>query len=383
MDGPEDTLGNRLRIAQVVSGISRSDAGPSYSVTRLSEALAKSHDVTLHALEPRPQSQPSVDAVFYEQLPIARSLGISPAMKRGLFRAAPKIDTMHFHGLWMMPNVYPKQAVRGTDCALVMSPRGMLDPWALRWSSRRKAIFRRFLQNSVLDAVDCFHATSEKEALAIREAGYTAPIAVIPIGVDVPPKIKKHPTEQRTLLYLGRLHPVKNVEGLIRAWATICGRHRDWRLVIAGPGERRYVANLRRIGAKVPGIEFRDPAYGQMKTELLASADLLVLPSHTENFGVVVSEALAHGVPVVSSTGAPWEGLVSNSCGWWTAVDHDSLVSILDLALSAPASELGSMGANGRAWMSRDFDWSLVARRTADVFAWLSCGNSRPDTVTT
>lgn len=359
-----------MRIHHIVADIHRQDSGPSYSVVRLAEELRKlGHDVHLHTLDPRPERDPEVLAHFYARRPYLRSLGISPSMRRGLARAAEDADIMHFHGLWMMPNVYPAWAVRRTNCRLVMSPRGMLDPWALQWNRRRKWFFGHAAQYRALRAVHAFHATSEAEMKAIQSAGYHSPTSVIPIGIDMPVLMGDRPEAGgRRVLYLGRLHPKKNLEALIRAWTRVESQFPDWSLTIAGPGEASYAAHLRTLVASSARARLVPPAYGPAKAELLASADLFVLPTHSENFGIVVAEALSFGIPVIVSTGAPWAGIEDHECGWWVENGINSLAEALSSAMSQKPAELQKAGLRGRTWMQREFSWSSVALQTEHAY---------------
>jgi glycosyltransferase involved in cell wall biosynthesis len=290
---------------------------------------------------------------------------------------------MHFHGLWMMPNVYPGWAVRGTNCPLVMSPRGMLDPWALSWKKRRKVLFGRTLQDPVINRVDCFHATSSAEADGIRTTGAEAPIAIIPIGVDLPVIGRRAARTDRLAIYLGRLHPVKNVEGLLRAWAQTETRHPDWNLTIAGPGEVDYVAGLKTLARdlRVQRVAFRGATHGTDKAALLSSADLLVLPTFSESFGVIVAEALSYSIPVVATEGAPWSVLNEVECGWWIPNTLESLTATLNEALSLPESDLRAMGARGRSLVERDYSWNEIGRSMTSVYRWLRSGGDRPNCV--
>ena len=283
-------------------------------------------------------------------------------------------DIMHFHGLWMMPNVYPGWAVKDTDCSLVFSPRGMLDEWALNWSKGRKSVFWNTMQRRVIERVDCFHATSDMEAEAIRNAGFTAPIAVIPIGIDIPSTATRSANSgTRVLLYLGRLHPKKNVEALLHSWAQLQGAHADWSLSIVGEGDASYVAGLKLLSATLgtERVDFHGPAYGDDKLTIYAHADLYVLPTFSENFGISVAEALSNSIPVVTTRGAPWSGLIENHAGWWTDTDDSSIATALDDAMSHDRRELHAMGRNGQEWMRREFRWSEVASQMVRTYRWL------------
>lgn len=362
-----------MRIVQVVPHVHQEASGPTYSVTSLSRALARrGHDVYLHALEPS-VSIDECTTIFHPARKVARKLGFSPSMRRALKREMYEADVIHSHGLWMMPNIYPEVVSRGGSALLVKSPRGTLDPAALGISRFRKKAFWHLAQKRALTRDHLIHATSQPEANHIRQAGVTAPVAVIPNGVDIPQTSDRmlDPRPYRTLMALGRIHPHKNLETLLEAWERIEPRHRDWRLRIVGPpSDRRYAARIRSMAERLERVDVVGPVFGAEKSREYWSADLFVLPTHSENFGMVVAEALAHEVPVIATKGAPWSGLVEQRCGWW--IDHgvDSLSDTLNQALDLPGSTLSSMGERGRTWMERDFSWASIAEQMEAAYFW-------------
>jgi glycosyltransferase involved in cell wall biosynthesis len=278
---------------------------------------------------------------------------------------------MHFHGMWMMPNVYPANAVRGTDCKLVMSPRGMMEPWALSWNARRKQLFGAVFQYRALQSVDAFNATSKGEAESIRMAGFTAPVAVIPIGIDIPHGMHDRGGARRLAVYLGRLHPKKNLEALIDAWGRVEMSHPEWDRVIAGPGDADYVQGLVQRAGSTEHLTVTGAAFGDDKAQLLESSELFVFPTLSENFGIVVAEALSYGLPVIASTGSPWAEIATRGCGWWVDPSLDSLAAALDGVLSEDRETLRARGAIGRTWMEDAYSWHSVASRTSEFYGWL------------
>ena len=120
------------------------------------------------------------------------------------------------------------------------------------------------------------------------------------------------------------------------------------------------------------------PVYGAAKTHAITSADAFLLPSHSENFGIVVAEALAHGVPVLTTTATPWQALESEHCGRWIDDTPEAIAKALDIALSLPDAERAAMGARGRAWMRRDFSWNRIAKGMAEVYAWRLGWGAKP-----
>jgi glycosyltransferase involved in cell wall biosynthesis len=366
---------------QIVASIDEATAGPSYSVTSLSSVLrTRGGDCAVMAVGRR-ASEPGLE-IFRQDMadvPVANRLMLSGGLARALDAAAMQGAVLHSHGLWLLPNIYPAHAARRHRVPLVVSPRGMLGAEALAFSATRKRVMWALAQRRALEAVRCFHATSEAEAEEIRRAGLYAPVAIIPNGIDIP-ELNPDPAE-RTVLHLGRLHPKKGIDRLIAAWARVAAKHPAWRLRIVGPSEvgcREVLERQVREGA-VPRVDFDGPLIGDAKWEAYHGAGLFVLPTLNENFGMVVAEALAASVPVISSKGAPWQGLETERCGWW--IDHgpDALAATLDVALSLSDAERVSMGARGRAWMSRDFGWDGIAMRMEQVYRWCLGEGEMPD----
>lgn len=370
-------------MVHVVPHVNEEASGPSYSVPRLCQSLAaRGHDVELSCLAARGEI-PGVVLDVHPQLPIPKRLAVSFDHARALRHKANCTDIVHNHSLWSMVNITAGWVVPGKHAKLVTSPRGTLSPWA---RSRSKAIKRVLwpLQRRALAKADLLHATSEDELAQIRALGFTAPVAVIPNGIDLPEITDSKPTSAiRSLLFLGRIHPTKCVDRLLQAWKTLQEQHPDWRLVIAGPGDPAYMQNLHAMAASLAleRVYFAGPAYGVDKSRAYQEAELFVLPSHSENFGMAVAEALAHGCPAVVSRGAPWAGLETEGCGWW--VDHavGPLTTTLHEAMALSPPQLAEMGLKGREWMARDFGWDSVAQRMEEAYRWiLRCGD-RPNSV--
>jgi glycosyltransferase involved in cell wall biosynthesis len=389
----------------ILASVADPGAGPSHSVVALAAALARrgarvglhtvagwrdgegnpeirGHELTLFDHTTHPQS--------FATTPLLRSACLSAEMRRALRRSARDVDILHSHGLWLAPNLYPARAARQGRARFVASPRGMLGPEALAFSRRRKRLVWTLFQRDALRRAACLHATSEAELADIRAAGLTNPVAVIPNGVDLP--ALDHPELDRpvreageggVVLSLGRIHPKKGLESLVRAWAPVEAAHPAWRLRIVGPAELDHDKALLALGASLglTRLSIEPPAYGPERQAAYAEADLFVLPTLNENFAMTVAEALAAELPVISTKGAPWAGLEIQGCGWW--IDHgpEPLAAALDTALRLPPETRAAMGARGRAWMARDFAWDRVAADMQAVYDWLTRGGSAPSTV--
>jgi glycosyltransferase involved in cell wall biosynthesis len=308
-------------------------------------------------------------------------------MKRGLREAAGSASVMHSHGLWMMPNLYPAQAARAARVPLVLSPRGMMDHWAWRHHRWRKRAIWWAGQARAVIAASCLHATAPCELDYIRELGIRAPVAVVPNGVSIPDAeaVRKRPGHRRTLLFLARVHRKKGVDILLRAWRNVQERFGDWQLVIVGPDDGGWLPKMKSLAVELAArrVFFQGKIPQSEKSRYFASSELYVLPTHNENWGVSIAEALAHGVPAIVSRGAPWSGLETNGCGWWIENRVEVLTETLRMALALSPEELAARGASGRRWVEEAFSWNSVAKTMRQVYTWLASGGPMPECVQT
>ena len=163
----------------------------------------------------------------------------------------------------------------------------------------------------------------------------------------------------KTFLFVGRLHPLKGLDMLLAALPTGA----FLRVIAPDDGQQaRYERLAQRLGV-ADRVTFLSVKTGAEKIRELRAADALVLPTHSENFGFAVAEALVVGTPAITTKGAPWEGLETHGCGWWTDVNAASLRAALADCASRARAELAEMGARGRAWMLADFTWRACAER--------------------
>ena len=321
----------------------------------------------------------------YSRTPLLSKLYSSRSLHNALIASSLTADVMHGHGLWLMPNIYPEWVARRAHTPLIISPRGMLGRAALGFSSVRKQIFWLGLQGSAVRGAACLHATSRQEHDEIRAFGLKNPVAIIPNGVDIPAydPLPKADGRVRTVLYLGRLHPKKGIDQLIAAWATVENRHPGWKLEIVGPLTGSYPDELQRMIAAtgIKRARLAGPVYGTDKTDAYRRSDLFVLPTLNENFGNTIAESLALGIPVITTKGAPWDGLEPRKCGWW--IDHgvSPLAAALNRAMALDSGSLTEMGRAGHAWMESDFSWDSVTSSMLSVYLWMNRKVDRPSCV--
>lgn len=374
-------------IIEVVSSVSTEASGLTQAVLKICESVLeyKRHQLTLAALD---LGDMALRPSYLNTFPLGlcpKKLGCSPKMASWLDEQAKRheIQLIHSHSLWMQPVIYPARAKKKYNIPLLVSPHGTLSPWAFSSGSIIKKIYWPCLQKPALDVATCFHATALSEYLDIRSKGFRQPVALIPLGIDIPILQKQLYANKRTLLFLGRIHPKKGLNILLPAWAALQDRYPEWCLKIVGPDEGGYLQKMFELSKKlsIKRIEFSGPLFGEKKIHAYQQADLFVLPTYSENFGISVAEALASGTPALVTKGAPWEGLEAHNSGMWIEIGVDPLVAALEQMMSLSRDELDVMGMNGRSWMASEYSWSSIGARMAETYEWIINGFDKPDWV--
>jgi glycosyltransferase involved in cell wall biosynthesis len=283
-------------------------------------------------------------------------------------------NVFHDHGQWLPLNHASAVHARRAGIPRVISPRGMLSPWSRRHRRWKKALAWVLYAGRDLASAAVLHATSELEMQELRDLGVSQPIAVIANGVDRNATVKR-PADAVTrpyVLFLSRLHEKKGIRELLQAWNSI--EHGEWELILAGPDEQGLMNRL-TLPSDARYVGMVD---GYAKSTLLAEASLFVLPSYSENFGVVVAEAMMAEIPVIATHGTPWSVLEHERCGWWIPMEESRLAATLQAAVGTPLDGLRAMGERGRHVAESRFGWPQLAREMAAVYAWLVAGGHAP-----
>lgn len=362
-----------MRIEQIIGGVSNPSAGPTYSVARLADELHNlGHESEVLTLGTRPKYWPHVAPLRIHDGWLESNTGISLSMMRDVRAFSSDPCILHGHGVWRPVNLFPLLTGRNSRARLVVSPRGMLSPWSMSYKAAIKRPFWHLLQRPALERCHCFHVTAPLELEDIRRLGFRIPVTVIPNGVDIPQLADDTP-RTKTLVFLSRIDPKKGLDLLLPAWTAVAREFTDWSLVIAGPLAGAYAESIQDLARKLgtPRVTFSGQVLGENKRSLLSTASLFVLPTYSENFGIAVAEALAHGTPVITTTETPWTDVSKYHCGWCISADEEALRETLRTALSRPLAELHEMGMNGRRWMERSYAWGHVAELMAQTYTWL------------
>ena len=284
-----------------------------------------------------------------------------------------KIDLIHLHGMWSPFLAVAALVARRRRIPLVISPHGCLEPWALGYKHRKKWLALKTYQGAVLRAASLFVATANQELESILQLGLRQPVAVIPNGVDAgPPPLREAHGVVKTILFLSRVHPKKGLLDLVEAWARV--RRSGWRIVIAGGDEDGYRAKVEalvRAKELQSDFEFAGFVDGARKQACFDAADIFILPTYSDNFGIAVAEALANELPVITTTGAPWQDLVEHRCGWWVEPGVQGVSGALNEAMECDPAELRKMGQRGRQLVLNKYSWAQIGSTALATSQWL------------
>ena len=303
---------------------------------------------------------------------------VSPALLRLLTSFIREADVVHLTSVYSFPTLPTLALCKHLQKPVVWSPRGSFQR---RPGTRRagvKALWE-FLCRQVIPSQLVIHVTSEQEAREAASRIGNIDIAVIPNGVPQPKTIAHKPRQgDLRLLYVGRLHTRKGIEELLQACRILIDRKiTAWTLTIVGSGDEAYLRTLKTLTASLSlsdRVRFAGMLVGREKEKLFEDTDILVHPSYSENFGLVIAEALAHGIPVIAGTGTPWSKLEANACGLWVDNSPASLAAAVTRLERMPLTE---WGARGRAWMAKDFQWPSIAARMLALYSRLTAGSAR------
>ncbi len=390
-----------MRVIHTIGEITERSGGPSRSVTNLCSSIGRlGETVELVAGNDRFTDDRLIRPDTYNvQLHLVDAyrwgrLRYSPGFSRKLaelLREEDQPTLVHDHGIWGYNNITAWRAARRACVPYVLSPRGMLMPWALEFKASKKKLAWLLYQHRVFASAAVVVATSEQECETIKRRFARLPVAIIPNGVHISDpgsalSPKHHAGGGGTVLFMSRIHPVKNVIGLLRAWCLLPKDiAREWRLLIAGPNENGYakeiVTHIRENGMQ-DCVELMGAVEERCKASVFESADVFILPSFTENFGLVVAEALSYGLPVVATTGTPWRELSRRGCGWWVPPNPESLSHALTQAMGSSSEQRCAMGAVGRDFIREQFSWPRIGAATIALYGWLTRQSvSRPNFV--
>lgn len=321
--------------------------------------------------------------------------GYAPTLPSALLAA--DVDVLMTHGLWQYCSVASLTWQRKTQRPLIIHPHGMLDPWAMQNSSWKKRLASLLYERAHLRSAACLRALCVPEAEAIRALGLRNPICVIPNGVDLPDLTvaRAVPWADRVrrphvLLYLGRLHPKKNLPALLEAWSALQRdvsqpNARDWALVIAGWDQGGHEAALRQqtqsLGLSSDDVHFPGPLFGDAKSAAYQHASAFILPSLSEGLPMVVLEAWAHALPVLMTEACNLPVGFTTGAAWRITPEASGIQQGLTELLAHTDQERQFAGEKGHALAADHFSWQQVGAQMREVTHWLVRGTFAPSSI--
>jgi glycosyltransferase involved in cell wall biosynthesis len=382
-----------MRVGFLVGSISREAGGLFQSVRGLAKAVASTNaDVRVFGIR---DEQSAADLQEWRPLsvqtfrPQIRAWGYSNQLVPAMLDS--ELDILSVHGLWKYCSVGSHRWHQRTGRPYVVHPHGMLEPWAVRNARWKKRIAAALYENQHLRGAACLRALSEAEALSIRGYGLCNPICVIPNGVDLPDLCESNAKTQlanpKTLLYLGRLHPKKNISNLIRAWSETFKSQRGggdrWVLAIAGLDQGGYEAQLRQLTTDLgllTSVIFLGPQFGADKSECYHACDACILPSLSEGLPMAVLEAWAHAKPVLMTPECNLPEGFEGNAALRIGKAAEEIAAGLRQLVEMSDNDRAAMGTRGRTLVAKSFSWPRIGQQMRAVYEWV-LGAEMPNTV--
>ncbi len=388
-----------IKVSHYFLSLNPKYGGPTASVPIQCRGLAKAGvDTTLYTYsESRPYEEgleeDGVKVIEYDKPTSFFKKKLHIALKN-LLKKADDEDIYHYHGVWLPCDHWVASAARRKGKKYVFNPRGDLETYRInydKWKKMKKKLIWYLYGKRDVQSANCILATSKQELNAIRRLGITAPIAIIPNGIEMsnfPQNIVHEVHEKKVVLFLSRVNPIKGLELLIEAWGKLSeGLRIGWELHIAGNSDP--VDYVHKLESQISSLDLNDtvkllgPITGEEKMRKYMNSDLFILPTFNENFGNVIAEAMMCECPAITTTNAPWEVLLEDKCGWWIDLSVENLIKTLEEAMSLSDEQRRELGKESRQCIMNHFSSESVAQKTKKVYEWVLGKIEKPDFVET
>lgn len=354
-----------MKVIHFIAGIDKKEGGTAEYMRLLGSEL-KNHIEIIVATgsSPNPIEIKGVEIKFFKTSVLR---WFSMLKEFHTFLRTEKPDVVHINGIWSPENWGFQKTAQELGIKVILSPHGMLEPWIMAHNPWKKKLGLFLYQKKAIERAEYLHATAQMEEVSIKGLGFKNPISIVPNGIDLRDVIEtKQKYGSKKMVFLSRIHPKKGIELLLEAWRNSATD--GWILEIAGNGDEKYIESLIQSGKDLKNVSFVGAKYGEAKWDFLRSADVMVLPTHSENFGIVVAEALAVGVPVITTQGTPWEDLEIHQCGWWIVLSASNLEKIISKSIYTSVDELENMGKNGRKLVAEKYEIKAVTNNIIELY---------------
>lgn len=376
-----------MKVAMVTHSLSRLGGGLPSVLQPLTQTLSDSEsvDVSVHGLH---DDFSKSDRSLWGSVPThahpskwPNSLGRSPSLTNALLDE--NADILHTHGIFKHTSASVRKVSSAKNIPYLVSPHGMLDPWAVQNSRLKKQIALWWFESKHLQNAKCFHALCSSEAQSISELGYTQPIFVVPNAIDLPSPPVAPVFRQKEILFLGRIHPKKGLLPLLHAWNSIHKSAKGWILKIGGWNDGDHATEIRDFVERenlTDSVQFLGPLFGEEKEQAFQTASAFVLPSFSEGLPMTVLEAWAYSLPVLITDHCNLPEGFKASAAVRISPNPDSIGEGLHRITSMSESERQSMGTAGRELVQERFTWPKVAQQYVEIYNWI-LGGDMPETL--
>ena len=311
---------------------------------------------------------------------------------KGIFNSIPEevkhYDIIHQHGIWMPLSIYSRKIRKGNKLKTVIQPHGYLLKHSFNLSKYKKLLAFHLYERSNLQSANVLVACAMHEALTLKKMFPDQEVAIIPNGVSLEffnaqRNLNNFSNDKKRILFLSQIIPVKGVERVLKGLYSIgIDKFSNWEFIIAGYENVNYkeflVKTINQLNLNSL-VSFVGPKIEQDKIDIFDSANVFILPSFNENYGIVVAEALARGIPVITTKGTPWEELNTNNCGFWVNNSDEGIKFSLMKLLETSDNELIKMGNRGKQLIERKYLWNKTTLKTIELYDWILNGGVRPD----
>ena len=373
-----------MKILSFVSSLDLSSGGPSRSVPMLVKGLAElGVDITLMTIRSENMNIHALEGTTAKLKVLSPSFSRKEIVK---YLADERFELIQIQSVWEMPYHKVILEARKQNIPYIVTPRGMLEPWSLSQKKWKKKLAWWLYQRNDVQKSACVFTTAKMEADHVSNLGITTCKAVIPNGIETDAYPCKTSVEgvKKQVLFLSRVHVKKGIELLFEAWKRLHSDYVDWQLLVIGNGEAEYIHSLENrvesLGLK-DSIKILPPVFGEAKIKVYQESALFCLPSFSENFGMVIAEAMSCGTPVITTTNCPWEILNETDTGWCVDLSVENLEHALREAMGMDANALYDMGQRASKLIYDYFDYRSVTRKTLRLYEWLLNSGEKPEFV--
>jgi glycosyltransferase involved in cell wall biosynthesis len=361
---------HKIKVLHFITSIDHCSGGTTTYLKLLAERISGEVDITI--VTGRTSNPVKIKGVRIITLDLSILRLIGFRLKIGELLDELNPDIIHINGIWELPNTIIQNSAQKRKIPVIISPHGMLEPWILRRNPRKKNLALSLYQRQSIAKATCLHATAASEFDNIRKLGFRTDMAIIENGIKTDDiQLKESWKRTGAILFLSRVNPKKGLENLIDAIGRLKNVFKSYKIIIAGEGEPEYIETLKKRAANNQTghqFVFCGGIYGKTKWDLYRQADVFVLPTHSENFGIVIAEALACGTPVITTTGAPWHDLTKYNCGWWIELGVEPLAeSLLDFSVKTE-QELEQMGRNGHRLINHKYTAEQMGTKMINLY---------------